>query len=128
MKIKASESRLGNLVEFEGRVFQIDSISDSLPTLNTPEFGIGVVDWNNIKPIELTPDWLLRLGFEGDDDGEEFYHKDSELFGVQFCLFEKEDVTHVWDGAFTEAPIKYVHQLQNLFFALTGQELILKEK
>jgi len=45
---------------------RIHSLSEELPTLDTSEFGIGVVDWNNLKPIELTEEWLINLGFEQD--------------------------------------------------------------
>lgn len=61
MKLNHKEFRVGNLVEYDGRVFEIDSVSEVLPTLNTIEFGIGVVDWNNLKPIPLNEDWLVRL-------------------------------------------------------------------
>lgn len=39
-----------------------------------------------------------------------------------------ENCTHCFtDGTFA-AEIKHVHQLQNLYFALTGEELTLKDK
>lgn len=62
--MKPEEVRYKNLVEYDGRIFEIDTIAEEFPTLNTAEFGIGVVDWNNLKPIPLTEEWLIRFGFE----------------------------------------------------------------
>lgn len=79
-------------------------------------------------PIPLTPQWLERCGFEKRDleeirfdfpKDEFFYWRNNEL---------------LWnDGLYdrhTSKPYKhvlYVHQLQNLFYALTSQELTIKE-
>lgn len=121
MKLNHKEFRIGNLVEYDGRVFEIDSVSEVLPTLNTIEFGIGVVDWNNLKPIPLTEDWLVRFGFEV----YEFDHKENQY---RF----KERLIVIRDGCFIDygssVSIKYVHTLQNLIFALTGTELTLTDK
>ena len=39
-----------------------------------------------------------------------------------------DDVGHIfYRSDYTGVNVKYVHQLQNLYFALTGEELILKE-
>ena len=77
------------------------------------------------SPIPLTPEWLERLGFEKRESGVcyEWWN------GIN-------EVTHDWLVSITEMKdngqffyrngkhtIKYVHQLQNLFFALTGEEL-----
>jgi len=55
---------VGNLVKYDGKIYELDTIAAEFPTLNTDEFGIGVVDWNNIEPIPLTPEILVRFGFE----------------------------------------------------------------
>jgi len=76
-------------------------------------------------PIPLTPEWLERLGFEKRESGVcyEWWN------GIN-------EVTHDWLVSITEMKdngqffyrngkhtIKYVHQLQNLFFSLCGEEL-----
>lgn len=83
-----------------------------------------------ISPIPLTEEWLLKLGFSKmtikplwrKTIGE--YTLESEDF-----LFDFKS-KHVYaDSGLTLHPIgnetKYVHQLQNLYSALTGQELTL---
>lgn len=123
------EFRCGNYVEHDGRVFQIDSIAEVFPTLNTDEFGIGVVDWNNISPIPLTEEWLINFGA---------VKLETEHTPNYFLLqFEIEDLTSIPElnsdfivrkrynneNSLFICEIKYAHQLQNLFFSLTGNEL-----
>lgn len=118
--MKANELRIGNLLEFRVtcKVCEIQEncfyVNDELGT----EYKNTICD---IKPIPLTEEWLLKFGFENDtitatkkgfDFSIGFYASGfylckslDEMFGVE---------------------IKHVHQLQNLYFALTGEELILK--
>lgn len=135
--MKAKNYRIGNLVKYEDRVFRIHSLAEELPTLDTPEFGIGVVDWNSLKPSELTEEWLYKFGFTRngmecniplplgtglylsiEDDGETCIVRRHFCDGVLTSDFDHAYVKHC----------KYVHELQNLFFALTGTELELKDE
>ena len=147
MKLNHKEFRIGNLVEYDGRVFEIDSVSEVLPTLNTIEFGIGVVDWNNLKPIPLTEDWLVRFG------GEKLpYH--NILNSIFFKVGRNRIVSvgnvgtpneMIWlcqvnatndkiiDDLICLRNYDYdgytpVHTFQNLIHALTGTELTLTDK
>ena len=147
MKLNHKEFRIGNLVEYDGRVFEIDSVSEVLPTLNTIEFGIGVVDWNNLKPIPLNEDWLVRLG------GEKLpYH--NILNSIFFKVGRNRIVSvgnvgtpneMIWlcqvnatndkiiDDLICLRNYDYdgytpVHTFQNLIHALTGTELTITDK
>ena len=109
----------------------------------------GFISSNNIptyyhywKPIELTEEWLIKLGFEKIDiKGEEGFidsveyqliHKDCYINydGVDFSCVIACDLETYTDSPNYFAPDKermqYVHQLQNLYFALTGEELTIK--
>jgi hypothetical protein len=124
--IKASELRIGNLVKYDKRVFEIDIIAHEFPTLNTAEFGIGVVDWNNIEPIPLTEEWLLKFGIDFTSE-KEWYHL---TFTIKDLLFETSSSIKgfTYNLCFdNQINFQYVHQLQNLYFALTGEELTIKE-
>jgi hypothetical protein len=76
-----------------------------------------------LNPIPLTEDWLLKFGFE----------KINHVHGYVFYSHRKSkisvylDMKIEWMGYLTACKT-YVHQLQNLYFALTGEELILKEE
>jgi hypothetical protein len=111
--IKENELRIGNLVGYDGRVFEIDTIAKEFPTLNTIEFGIGVVDWMNVNPIPLTEEWLLKFGFIKHVNQSIWY----TLNKVDVWFFDGKYVNDI------DVEIKYVNQLQNLYWCLTGEEL-----
>jgi len=77
------------------------------------------------EPIPLTDEWLVRLGFKEVHYGcWELYYCESD-----FLVFTQEDAVVIdlnqgqeYSGV-SVGNIKHVHQLQNLFFALTGEEL-----
>lgn len=89
-----------------------------------------------MKPILLTEEWLERFGFEFwcDELGIKAYYK---VYGIEyFCVatngfYQLRSGLKTYDGCWrlgNNYPfIKYVHQLQNLYFALTGEELTIKE-
>ena len=91
----------------------------------------------DIAPIELTEDWLKRLGFKkfGRNDLPRTlsYKKDwisvfpansfSDFKGYGFMYYKKEFAGSVESA---RTVIEYVHQLQNLFHSLTGSELEIK--
>ena len=76
---------------------------------------------NQCKPVILTEDWLLRAGFRRSGR----YYKNHN-WGYRYSIgYSKK--TDRWDVSIMDAgifsSIKYVHQLQNLYFSLTGHEL-----
>ena len=79
---------------------------------------------NYYKPIPLTEEWLLKFGFKTGVIAGQRYMKD-ELYEVEdgyiYVIDSNESKIGEWD--YTEVEIKYVHQLQNLYFALCGEEL-----
>ena len=78
-----------------------------------------------IKPIPLTEEWLIKFGFE-----PELKNKDS--INGEFIVYWKYpfvfNTNHGWWLYSKQLKIQpeYVHQLQNLYFALTGEELTIK--
>jgi hypothetical protein len=119
--LKASDLRVGNWVELKNSGFikiDIDNIGDVVSNLAI------------FKPIELTPELLEKAGFEYHSQERKYeiaieYHK---KIGDRFGHIEKwtigsksEYKMSVGDHRFVT--LKYVHQLQNLYYVLTGQEL-----
>jgi hypothetical protein len=107
--MKANELRIGDFVEIDQYpndrvIIQIENGSN-----------IDQCGKLNASPIPLTEEWLLRFGFENWDKNawanKISLHKQGEVF-----LYKA-----VYQSDYVE--IKYVHQLQNLYFALTGEEL-----
>jgi hypothetical protein len=100
--MKPNELRIWNWVEtFEG-VIQIQN-------------GWEIDEGNECQPIPLTEEWLEKFGFEYSD-----LNGDSGLWKIPpFQIYGKYN-QFIYDY---RLDVNYVHQLQNLYFALTGQEL-----
>lgn len=83
-------------------------------------------------PIKLTEEWFVKLGFE-DLKGEhaplyiknEFLIEDLTSIPVDFDFSFRIQIDSQHSRFLRN--IEYVHQLQNLYFALTGEELILNK-
>jgi hypothetical protein len=74
-----------------------------------------VYRYDDIKPIPLTEELLLKCcGFEDVSERECDYKYEKEGVCITDC-FEL-----LW---YEQTPLKYLHQIQNLYFALTGEEL-----
>jgi len=75
------------------------------------------------EPLPLTEEWLLKFGFEKIGG----YLWDCKKLGENRFLNNPFSPTHFEvRGFIPKSHIQYVHQLQNLYFALTGEELIIK--
>ena len=90
------------------------------------------------KPVSLTEEWLLKFGFKcvhiknihytvNDPNGVAELHKISIFPTVnnQWHIAFSDELNGYKDYIPT-TKISHVHQLQNLYFALTGEELTIK--
>jgi len=100
---------------------------------------------DTVKPIPLTKEWLLKFGFTKENLKPTDQHTEYYSIGVADCKysFSYADFREDWGFYqsctdahkeidnnrfdFVSCGIKSVHQLQNLYFALTEEELKLKE-
>ena len=119
--IHATELRIGNLVNYGGEILPVNSIhGDNTIRLLKDENSIGCFSIGKIQPIELTQEWLVRLGFVNFMGGywelEEGITILNSPGGDNFILSIGTEYT-------LGEPFEFIHQLQNLFFALTGSEL-----
>lgn len=135
--IKANELRLGNLIEVIGLVGPTKIIGGVSVEIGKP-LPIGAFDsierigtalYELVNPIPLTAAWLQRFGFV-DPAGNgaalrlSINSADELCF---YCLGVPELRYQTKGSGFTrDFNVKYVHQLQNLYFALTGEELMVK--
>lgn len=130
MGLRANELRIGNFVfdDYSG-VMEVASISDDYVSLRkNKRLPMGRYDNNNIEPIPLTEEWLVRFGFNCKYKSVH-NHWSLGSFGIEQASDVDDDGGSIpqleeFTYGFTYYPeIKYVHQLQNLYFALTGEEL-----
>lgn len=87
-----------------------------------PSMGSSYYLFEGLMPIELNPDWLDKFDFEkklilGNADG--YWYQRSGL------SYNEKHLGWWFRGSFPNGP-QYVHQLQNLYFALTREELTIK--
>jgi hypothetical protein len=117
-----NELRIGNLVNKEFRTnISYWGIYPMVPA----DFKEMEIYPFRFKPVPITEEWLERLGFEEYVfDGRVYLRKENLLIGGTVLYWSRDNDDYIMD--FKAAP-KFVHQLQNLFFALSGEELILKE-
>lgn len=119
--MKATELRIGSIIRFtpDKSEFTIDESIQELDDGLYEGFYIDSINICNFEPIPLTEEWLERFGF-------------TQGMGGEWCA--KDVAWTVWfDGERLSVGFwqgnepKYVHSLQNLYFALTGLELSIKE-
>ena len=120
--MQASELRIGNFVIKSLKSGNGRKIEAEIGHADIARIFEGTGSFN-YEPIPITEEWLVRFGFE--DDGPEWYFlkvKD-KLTSIGYSYSIKREVIEFCD---IEITIEYVHQLQNLYFALTGTELTIK--
>jgi hypothetical protein len=139
--IKANELKKHNLVYFENINVGVRPSGRELIELKyfTSNKCIGQdfdcallheVDFKQVAPIPLTEEWLVKFGFEL--NGED-YSIANFMFEIRKKLKSYSDVfvlfhdSNDMDEIMEIVEISHVHQLQNLYFALTSQELELKQ-
>lgn len=121
--MKANELRIGNIVLDISDIRNIIEIKISLDDFammgNFERSSNHVIPY---KPIPITEQWLKRLGFE--DQGK--WH---QLIDHPFCLnisLAYKETTFGHNEEYKLFHHKFVHQVQNTYFALTGKELEIK--
>ena len=116
-RMKSNELMIGNFIYgSDGKTYRIHSGDD---------FYFA----NDYNPIQLTEEWLYSLGFvdyKCKDDVEAYI---SDIFiyvnNCQIRLLECGENTFLLNE--DRKGLLYVHQLQNLYFALTGNELTITQ-
>jgi hypothetical protein len=126
--IKSNALRVGNRVYDERRIVQfVYQVFNKGVELSEDETGSNDCDFteDEIFGIPLTPEILEKCGFGYDYDG----HLRISLPARMELWFYKGNSAEMdirQDGKFISfkcAHLQYLHQLQNLFFALSGEEL-----
>jgi hypothetical protein len=125
----ANQLRIGNLVAYGVRPVPIKSIHTESVLKKEVHVYVELnenlihycIDVSEVKPIPLTEEWLLKFGFEKTMSWT--YAKD--LVGnLKLVYYLGEKGWSIGFKSYSDFPnLIHIHQLQNLYFALTGQEL-----
>jgi hypothetical protein len=123
--MKANELRVGNWLQFENGV-----TPKSFVQVNAWFLRQLVHDHKNDNPelngyysgIPLTPEILEKAGFVYKESGDEVFEQEWHIDGHELIWGPTSDNSYCCDYHCGNE-IQYLHQLQNLYFALTGEEL-----
>ena len=136
--MNANELRINNLVainnelllETKGEIYKVSGINLRFESMFPDSKSVIFLDHTKsirtysqfdefIEPIPLTEDWLLKMGFkiQGRRISKDWFYLWYDDEKIIFALAEMQEET----GAYLI--INYIHQLQNLYFSLTGKEL-----
>ncbi len=124
-----NELRIGNLVscqvsdkhQITGEVYNIQRSTIRCYVDN--ELEEILVDNGRFNPIPLTEEWLLKFGFDltvkqGNQQGFRVYRLNEFTYNTIHGWW--------WHGRQLILQPEHVHQLQNLYWCLTGEELTIK--
>lgn len=123
--MESKELRIGNWVNatFQGET-EAEQVEDICNGLINPWTHEGIEsNMNTYSGIPLTPEILLKAGFEKQDYEDAFwYETEWPTVGV-LCTCDEDRGNYVFDENTDTLRIEYLHQLQNLYHSLTGEEL-----
>lgn len=128
--MEINELRIGNLLQRSNEIIEVDAIFRS--NYNCIRFSdrilLGNNHQNNFQPIILTEEWLLKFGFKKHQNSNEYWDFYQLKNGWHISLSKHNELSAgveiglcYWGDTFIK--VAYVHQLQNLYYALTGEEL-----
>lgn len=112
--MKATELMIGNWV----KLFSCEDFIEEIGKEYIETTSFRKVSIKDVSGIPLTPEWVERFGFELNKDGVFVLNK--------FCIEDREAEENrfgSWMNNNYLMEVKFIHQLQNLYFAITGKEL-----
>lgn len=143
--ITPQDLRIGNWVRLEFQGLENDTKNNFEPPMHLCEVtrigkimsyvkfaGIDndfLVSYEEIEPIPLTDEIIDKCGFYREKTYMQWLHK---VYDVIVLIMDLDDrYKHSWItyNEFLEAPYihcRYLHELQNCYFAVTGEELEVK--
>lgn len=138
--LEPKDLRIGNILDYDGKFVHVTNLSLDIDdeyqeTIGFCEWGKTKnekSDWNRslcdkLSPIPLTPEILEKCGFKKNGTFDKQFNNGNQ---IEIDLSD-EYKGEVWLGGSDSctngmgfvANCQYLHQLQNLYFALTGEEL-----
>jgi len=134
----ANELRMGSLIEKDNVMYKFLSLEQNHAStseyrwywVETLDGKLGKYYSSHFNPIPLTPEILEKCGFER-QNYEWAINKLNESDDSCFCLFDMNynsgDLLLELNAAYCPCPkVEHLHQLQNLYFSLTCEELTFK--
>ncbi len=135
MKLKSNELRLNNWVLWENEPMQV-----RVYEIETQQYvdNDTLHENHGVYGLPITPEILTKSGLDARDASDEGYlgltftliHMIGDVMDYFTLIKEVDENEYQFEFYYDESsrirphkPIRYVHELQNLFFALYGEEL-----
>lgn len=132
--IQANELRIGNYILHERKnpkfgnddapygVTEVKGIDDQGINRESGYDGwLELAEYENVYPIPLTEEWLLKLGFEPGYFGFVIY---IDMLELSYNTDTNELILgDAGELIYIPKKVLYVHELQNFYYSLVGKEL-----
>lgn len=121
--LKANELRVGNKIMQHWDYDDVGPNSHEVIHTIEPYECMLLFEKDIYSPIPLTPEILEKCGFENRSASTDYLFS---LGDIHIGGSQKRFLPSYWGESGLEAygnELKYLHQLQNIYFALTGEEL-----
>lgn len=125
--INAKELRIGNLVQdAQGDIQYVYRLWNGGAELASDMYGNDDMDYSEEEMfgIHLSESMLIDFGFTKRPSGQ-FVIKANEYEWINVQV-DKQEICHSLLDKGVSTPYNYIHELQNLYFALSGKELTIK--
>jgi len=131
--ITVREIRIGDMVVYNDEYWYVRGIEQDLLKLENNR-KTEIISPAEASPVALTENILIKLGFEVSDTEKDLSkpYREYNYHGMVISLFLLNEPVFLYCAddtfkgnavSYSRPPLKYLHQLQNLFFVLTGKEL-----
>lgn len=121
--IKINELRVDNWVYNSYTKQNIQVYPMMIPQLHRLEKENGSLKDCNIDPIPLTEEILLKCGFRDVSSYKDYWLTVEDDLTIEISVRRNEMCFTCVSDVGLLCDVKYVHQLQNLYFAISGKEL-----
>ena len=134
MTLQTKDLRLNNLLEVDGVIIQVGKIEEKHITWNLSKKD-NLRVWNpflpindeRIKLINITEEMLFKFGFKKIDHHRFKIQPSQYDWFYTYSIHDNAFRFYVEDTILCLNTIFYVHELQNLYFALVGKELVVSD-
>jgi hypothetical protein len=119
MKIQPNELRVGSVIQWIS-TGNIDVVRD-IVTFDKKECNVNNISISDVKGVELIEEILIKIGFVKERTNT--YKKYNFDIDTSLLVYIRKEFCYWAIDGYPVSTIKYLHQLQNLFFTVMGEEL-----
>lgn len=131
--INTNELRRGNWIKrIDGGAFVVEDITDNCVNIELGEYEMTgwYHDEDELEGIPLTEEILLACGFEKIQESSMAYPEVWRITSIRilvpyhFELSTRGEGEYRWFEGNANVPVYYLHSLMNLYYQITGTELV----